>query len=162
MIIASWGVGEEEGCKIRTQIFFVCSFWQIFFVEGDCGASLCSQQHVRGVQFLQGGQEPGPGPHGRLPPPAGRPGHERCDSLRLPGPDRDQHEGGADVGPEEVPAGVLLPRHHGLGQDPGQAGVLRDEDDPGGGALADLAIQQRSQPWGGGGGEGALVLLPTR
>ena len=56
-----------------------------------------SQQPVRFLQFLQGGEEPGGGLHRRLRPPAQRPGDGRGDRLRVPAPDRDQHEGRPDV-----------------------------------------------------------------
>merc|ERR1712165_390575 len=39
---------------------------------GDSGAAMCGQQHVRSVQLLQGGEEPGGGAHGCLRPPQTR------------------------------------------------------------------------------------------
>ena len=48
MIIASWGVGEEEGCKIRTQIFFVCSSGKYFSSKVIAGL-LCVANSMFGV-----------------------------------------------------------------------------------------------------------------
>ena len=142
----------------RFTVNIFCLFSRKYFFQGNSWASMHSQQHLWRVQFLQGGEEPGGGPHGSVRPPAERLGDGRRHCLRLPTGDRDQHEGGADVWPEGLPARGGVPRDVGVGQDPGQAPVLRHQDRPGGGAVAGVAVQHQPQPRAGR-GEAARLLL---